>query len=293
LFSVANGFGIEVTRVNQVGGKAALTPVNRIDIDEVHDMFLQNDPLTGRTYMYIAAGLASGFYVYDVTDPTQPELLAEWDFTPQCDEDWYAHTVDVAIRNGRRYVTLPAELFDQGEQSEEDQAEGCGKILGNGDKVGPLWIVDATDFSKLGPADDAGDGDEEAIRRNSEAALVATWTNPAQRPGGNLLFSPHNQQIVGDKIYLSHYHGGVYVLDASAAFTGRKVRPRELGFIVPHGAETRPIYRATIPPLVIPFFSTFPPGRSDIWDMFFYKDHVLAADMYGGFYSLQYAGDRR
>ena len=292
LFSVANGLGVQVSRVTEGGGPLSLTPVKLIEIDEVHDTFVQNDPLTDRTYLYVAAGLASGFYVYDVTDPSQPELLAEWDLTPECEGDWYSHTIDVVTRDDRRYVTMPAELFVQGEQSAEDQADGCGKVFGNGDRVGPLWIVDATDLSELGPPDDGGEGDELAIKRNSREALVATWRNPAGRKGGNLLFSPHNQQVVGNRIYLSHYHGGVYVLDASAAFAGRHVRPGELGFIVPHGKGKRPLYEATIPPLVIPFFSTFPPGRSTIWDMVFYRRQILAADMYGGFYSLQYAGDR-
>ena len=287
LFSVANSFGIEVTRVDRVAGKPLLTPVNRIDIDEVHDMFLQDDPTTGRTYMYVAAGFDTGFLVYDVTDPAAPSLLAEWDITPQCAEDWYAHTIDVATRGGRRYVTLPAEGFEGGEQPAEDQAEGCGAVVGNGDRAVPMWIVDATDFAALGQP-----GDSEAVLgQKSRAALVATWANPADRAAGNLTFSPHNQQIVGDLIYLSGYHGGVYVLDASAAFSGLRERPREVGFIVPDGAETRPFYDAPIDPLVIPFFSTFTKGRSMIWDQVFYKGYSLAADMYGGVYSLRYDGE--
>ena len=286
LFSVANSFGIEITRVDRVGGKPVLTPVNRMDVDEVHDLFVQNDPRTGRSYLYVAAGFDTGFLVYDVTDPAAPRLLAEWDITPQCEEDWYAHTIDVATRNGRRYVTLPAEGFLGGEQSAEDQAQGCGGVVGNGDKAGPMWIVDATSFRALGQP-----GDSEAmLRSKSRAALVTTWRNPAGRAAGNLTFSPHNQQIVGNRIYLSSYHGGVYVLDASAAFAGQQVRPRELGFAVPHGSPTRPFYDAIIDPLVIPFFSTFTKGRSMIWDQVYYKGYSLAADMYGGFYSLQYTG---
>ena len=127
---------------------------------------------------------------------------------------------------------MPAEMILQldpgsgsglAEMSDDDKAEGCGYFVGNGDKPGPLWIVDATDFSKLGPANDKKSPEQafatdSALRKASEDALVATWTNPAGRAGGSLTFSPHNQQIVGDRIYLSHYHGGVYVLDASAAF---------------------------------------------------------------------------
>ena len=134
------------------------------------------------------------------------------------------------------------------EMSDDDKAEGCGYFVGNGDKPGPLWIVDATDFSKLGPANDKKSPEQAhatdaALRKASEDALVATWTNPAGRAGGSLTFSPHNQQIVGDKIYLSHYHGGVYVLDASAAFAGKRERPKELGFIVPARQADAPAAR--------------------------------------------------
>ena len=285
LFETANGFGVEVSRVEREPF-VRLEEVNRISIDEVHDMFLQDDPATGRTYMYIAAGFSSGFYVYDVTDPANEQLLGEWDVTPQCNEDWYSHTVDVVTRNGRRYVTMPAELFDNGEQPEEEQELGCGAVSGNGDKPGPLWIVDATDFSRLGQEGDSPD----ALRSKSEAALQATWTNASDAPGGNLGHSPHNQQVVGDRIFVSNYHAGVTVLDASGAFAGRRERPRELGFFVPAGEPTRPIYEAQAGPL-IPFISGFIQYRPLIWDMVFYRGRVLAADETGGFYSLRYVED--
>jgi hypothetical protein len=149
-----------------------------------------------------------------------------------------------------------------------------------------MWIVDATDFSQLGPAEDNGADNNAALKAASEAALVTTWVNPAGRAGGNLRFSPHNQQIVGNKIYLSNYHGGVYVLDATAAFQGQDVRPSEVGFYVPHGTPNRPLYQPTSEP-VIPFFSTFLGNRPTLWDAVFYKGYVLTADWHGGFYSFQ------
>jgi hypothetical protein len=293
--SVANGQGAHIAKVN---GPGILTPVTTIRMDELHDTFIQQDPILDKTLLYVAAGFDTGFYVYDVSDPASPQGLAEWDLTPECAEDWYSHTIDVTVRNGRRFVTLPAEAFDSfGEQTAADQAQGCGTLVGNGNLAGPMWIVDATDFSKLG-ALNARDSEaaEEAsdMKAKSEAALVATWSNAAGRAAGNLTFSPHNQQIVGDRIYLSGYHSGVTVLDASAAFRGEHVRPRELGVYVPHGAETRPIAEPiTGDALLIPFFTEFLPFRPNVWDMFWYKGHILAADMVGGFYSLQYDGDRQ
>jgi len=280
---------VDILRLERVAGVPRLTLANSIEIDEIHDTFIQRDELDGRTYLYVAAGFSSGFLAYDVTDPAAPVLKAEWDLTPRCAEDWYSHTIDVAVRNGRRFVTLPAELFNSaGPQSAEDQAAGCGKLAGNGDVAGPLWIVDATDFSKLGPASAVEADAEVPLAEASRRALVATWTNPAGRAGGNLTFSPHNQQIVGNRIYLSAYHAGIYVLDATEAFAGRSVRPAEVGLIVPSGAETRPIYEPDVDPR-IPFFSTFPPVRSEIWDTYVYEGVVYAADMRGGFYAISAA----
>ena len=311
VISNQNGVGIDIARVTRVGGLRVLTTVRQlgtinlaatIQNNEVHDTFIQNDPLDGRTYLYNAAGFATGFNVYDITDPAKIRQVAEWDPTPECDNDWYAHTIDVTHKEGRRYVTMPAEMLlmldrtspsGLSEQSEGAKRNGCGTFVGNGDKPGPLWIVDATDFSKLGPANDKKSpqqafATDEALKKASLDALVTTWTNPAARAGGSLTFSPHNQQIVGDKIYLSHYHGGVYVLDASAAFAGRRERPKEVGFIVPHDDRTRPLLgQPALTGLLGRFFTDFPLGRPEIWDMVHYKGHVLASDMTGGFYSMR------
>ena len=312
VISNQNGIGIDIAKVTKVAGKRILTTVRQlgtinlaatIQNNEVHDTFIQNDPLDGRTYLYNAAGFSTGFNVYDMTDPAKITQVAEWDPTPECENDWYAHTIDVTHKDGRRYVTMPAEMLlmidpqspsGLSEMSEGDKYNGCGTFVGNGDKPGPLWIVDATDFSKLGPANDKKSPEQAlatdaALKKASLDALVTTWTNPAGRAGGSLTFSPHNQQIVGDKIYLSHYHGGVYVLDASAAFAGRRERPKEVGFIVPHDDRTRPLLgQPTLTGLLGRFFTDFPLGRPEIWDMVHYKGHVLASDMTGGFYSLKY-----
>ena len=295
LFSIANGVGIDIAAVRRDGGTPYLEQVNTLLVSSWHDTFIENDPIDGRTYLYIAGGFETGFQVYDVTDPYEPVPKANWDLTPECYEDWYAHTIDVTYRGKRRYVTLPSEMFDQGEMAEEDQAAGCGNVVGNGDRVGPLWIIDASKWSDLAQIAYTGEGDSDppdVVAEKSKKTLVATWTNPAGRAGGNLIFSPHNQQIVGNRIYLSHYHGGVYVLDAKAAFSGKRKAPREVGFMVPNGSPGRPVFKRQIEPLS-PFFTEHLGWRPSIWDAYWYKGYVLAADMVGGFYSLQWAGDRK
>jgi hypothetical protein len=290
LFINQNGVGVQVARITRQGGVGKLTPVNVIRMDEVHDFFLQNDELDGRTYMYVAAGASSGFYVYDVTNPLEPELKAEWDLEPQCKENWYAHTIDVAVRNGRRYVTMPTEGFSFGTQSGQD--ESCGVYYGNGDRPGVMWIVDATDFSKLGPAD-SSDGNEPPnpeLAENSKKALVATWHNAANAASGNLKFSPHNNTIVGDRILLSQYHGGLVFLNASGAFAGRNERPYEDALVVPNAGK-RPVHQR--PQILLgPSISAFFQAPSSLWDVNYYKGYILAYDMHGGMYSYKYEPTR-
>jgi len=170
LFAVANGFGIEVMRVDRRIGRAVVVPVNRIDIDEVHDLFVQNDPTSGRTYLYVAAGFASGFYVYDVTDPTQEKLLGEWDLTPGCSEDWYSHTIDVATRGGRRYLTMPAELFRAGKQPDDERGDRVVELAG-GAHPGDGDRGDR----QQGEQDGAGAGRQQARPGGCGALATATW----------------------------------------------------------------------------------------------------------------------
>lgn len=282
--SVANSVG---ATINRVGPAGLLSPVGVIEMDELHDTFIQEDPTLKRTLLYVAGGFDTGFTVYDITAPSNPVALAEWDITPECANDWYAHTIAVTTVEGRRVVTMPVELIDFfGNQSAADKAEGCGNLQGNGDLAGPMFIVDATDFSKLGPADPVDSEAEETaggvMKQRSEATLITTWSNAAGRAGGELTFSPHNQQIVGDKIYLSGYHSGVTVLDAADAFRGKNVRPREMAFAVPSNPETRPITPEQ-PGLVLgQFFTSVIGYRPLVWDMAFANGYVLVPDMTGG-----------
>jgi hypothetical protein len=291
VFGIANsqgapGAGVDISKLDE--NRKVLTPTARIEIGEIHDTFIQDDPIDKKTYLYIAGGYSKGLLVYDVSDPASPKQVAAWNLTPECRRDWYSHTVDVAHRNGKRIVTMPAELFvSTTDQPAADQALGCGKVSGNGDQPGPLWIIDATDFSKLGQAGDTN----EQLKAKSEQALISTWINPSRRPAGNLTFSPHNQQIVGNRIYLSHYHGGVFVLDATEAFQGKAVRPRELGYIVPSGERSNDEARPAAGPQGPAGAAPRTRGRSSIWDMVFYKGHILAADQIGGFYSLHFRDD--
>ena len=267
VYLIQNGVGVEVARVESTPLGPRMVRVANIptpdttNITSTHDTFAQTDPTDGKDYLYMAGGFTYGFKVYDVSNPAVPTEVSTWDPTPQCANDWYAHTIDVTTVAGRRIVTMPAEQFDFGAQSDEDQAEGCGALQGNGDMPGTMFIVDATDFAA--------------------PKAITTWRSPTTQAAGPLTFSAHNQQIVGDKIFLSHYHGGVFVLDAAGAFAGRDERPREMGWAVPFDPQVRETLDS----------GTFSHSRGDYWDMVVYKGHVLAVDIKGGLYSLVYEGD--
>ena len=130
------------------------------------------------------------------------------------------------------------------------------------------------------------------MKKKSEATLITTWSNAAKRAGGRLVYSPHNQQIVGNHIYLSGYHSGVTVLDATEAFQGRNVRPKEIGVVVPPAPQTRPIHPGPrTASRFDQFFTSFIKYRPTIWDMQWHNGHVLAADMVGGFYAYALTDD--
>ncbi|HUR69087.1 MAG TPA: hypothetical protein VM370_07555 [Candidatus Thermoplasmatota archaeon] len=88
-------------------------------------------------------------------------------------------------------------------------------------------------------------------------------------------FSMHNFQLVGSTIYLAMYHGGVWVLDAS-----EPTHPVPVGYFLPsEGAST------SVP---VPIFSG---GGQSVWDVVVKDGVILATDITGGLYALQYAPD--
>ena len=278
LVSVANSIGLTIHEVLPTG---SIIPIHTIEIGETHDTFIQDDPITGRTLLYAAGGFSSGFYVWDITAPSAPVEIGEWDPTPECARDWYAHTIDVRVKDGKRVLTMPNELIDFfGEQDDEK----CGRFQGNGDYTGGMWFVDISDLGKLAKfgSDDTHEPDE-AIKAKSEPLLSSIYYNPALRAGGELTFSLHNQQIVGDKIYLSQYHGGVVVIDAKEALEGKNVRPKEVAIHVPNEGEGRPIPPdAGGPVFGYHFITGVIDYRPLVWDTFFVNGHVMIPDMTGG-----------
>lgn len=249
IFAVDNTKGLSVVRVDIIAGHAILTPVLDTTLyGEQHDLFLYDDPVDHKTYLYVAGGRREAVDIYDASDPANLELVGSWDANDAEAGNWYVHSVwTMRWTNGRRYTFVAPELF-----------QGWGNR-----SVGPVWVVDTTD--------------------HAAPFLAGTWKNPGNHWGRNLGFSPHNVWMDGGLMWLSHYHGGVWLLDWTAVLDGTATAPVALGYHVPHAGE-RPLPTAFRSRWITTFDAA--KERPSVWDVVADGPYAYASDMTGGFYVL-------
>lgn len=175
-----------------------LQAVNEGGVDQVatrrtiygHDMTVYVE--AGRTILYVAYAY-DGLRIVDITDPAATRELGHWvpDMTPGAPH--YVHSVKSYLRaDGRRITVLGSETFEER----------------NTNTPSPLWLLDTTDPSRIG--------------------LISTWVNPGLHGSDHLLFSLHYYELDGELLWVTHYHGGVWVLDISDP-----VRPSVKGTYMP------------------------------------------------------------
>lgn len=109
--------------------------------------------------------------------------------------------------------------------------------------------------------------------------LVGEWILPAdvQGTGGPYRFSPHNLDVDRGRIYIGHYHAGVWVIDISSP--ERAANPVTLGFYQPHRQ--------------VPFVPRTPMGADvpSVWAAVRHTDgNIYAIDVNTGLYVLDYTG---
>lgn len=182
-------------------------------------------------------GAQGGVYITDITDPTAPEVIS---FTPDGPElDSYHQVVPSDVLIGGRHYTISA-------------TETTGPPI-------RLTVLDTTD-----PV-------------NPE--IVGHWILPAdvQGTGGPYRFSPHNLDFDHGRVYLGHYHAGVWVLDLSSP--ERAANPVPLGYYQPHRQEA--------------FVPRTPMGADvpSVWAALRHTDgYIYAVDVNTGLYVLDYSG---
>lgn len=232
----ATGFGpgtpVFASRVGD-GGARSLVRAGTFDpASEPHDVAVFEDALAGKTLMAVANG-PDGVVIADLTDPAAPAVLGRWayDGTPR----FYAHTIRAGVVEGRRIVLV--------------SPEGGALGIGSGD-VARLWVLDATD-----PGD---------IR------VLGSWQNPGNHRSGSFTLSTHNFQWVEGRVYLAHYHGGVWVLRAET--------------LADLAAPTALAYR-------LPNAHTAGNSVPYVWDVVLSRGYTMALDGNGGLYVLHFACD--
>lgn len=113
--------------------------------------------------------------IADVSDPSRPQTIGEWTVPDAKEGTYYLHTAVASIIDGRRIVVVTSEDWE--------------------DHPSALWVLDASDLSFV--------------------ETLASWSAPGEHPADGLRYSMHNPRILGDKLVLSYYHGGVWGLDLS------------------------------------------------------------------------------
>lgn len=108
-----------------------------------HDSIVVDDPILGKPLLYAANG-GAGFVISDVSDPANPQQVAEWNI-PDRDDKYYIHTGAVSIIDGRRIAVVTSEDWMEYPSA--------------------LWVLDATDFGYVelltswsAPGEHAADG---------------------------------------------------------------------------------------------------------------------------------------
>ncbi len=140
-----------------------------------HDIFVEDDPVTGQTLLYVAFAY-EGLRIVDVSSPETPREIASW--VPGGEGNpWYVHTVVTTHIDDRRIIIIGSEVFEN-------------RHL---ELPSPVWIVDGTNLAN--PVE------------------LATWTNPADVGSQNILMSAHDFRVEGTTLHLTHYHAGYWALD--------------------------------------------------------------------------------
>jgi hypothetical protein len=199
-----------------------------------HDSFTQRHPVTGELLLYLSYW-DLGMFLVNIDDPANPRDVAQLqDFQPsQHANIHYARPAPELIDGVHVTITAPE--------------------LGPTDESGQYTLFDTTDPAnprRLGYWELPGD-------------IVITE---------GLNFSPHNFDIANGRLYLAHYHGGVWVVDIHDR--ALLDRPATLGYWQ-HAIEGGKRW----------------PLAPDFWSVFLRDGLLYASDKGAGLHVLRFALD--
>lgn len=184
-------------------------------------------------------GASGGVHITDITDPANPELISSVPNGPELSAYHIIVPSDVLIED-RHYIVSATEVTTD---------------------APPFWtVLDTTD-----PAD---------------PVIVSTWVTPFDEDlylPGAYRWATHNLDFDHGRIYLGHYHAGVWVIDVSSRANAEA--PVTLAYYQPHSA-----------PIALP---RTPTGTDipAVWGAVRHTDGlVYAGDANGGLFILRPTG---
>lgn len=222
-------------QLERIGAYSATgaTPQNPDEQVIVHDAVPATNPITNTTYLLVAYW-DLGVHIVDFTDPSNPTLVGTFqDFAPSAFENIHEVRAFPTLIDGKWVLVAEPEI-------------------GTADESGQLTFIDASD--------------------PESPTKLGYWTLPGDvsitEP---YLFSPHNFDLDDEgRIYLSHMHAGVWVIDVDDP--GTFAEPATVGAI----ELTDPTGTA--------------PGGPMTWAVEKHGDLLFASDTPTGLHVLEYTG---
>jgi len=205
-------------------------------------------------HLYVVQSLAfnAAFFITDVTDPANPVVVGAWQWNE------FTYTADVkTFKQGERwFLSLsmepdPSTLCGVAIVEVTDPANPAliGRFDGGNTDAPSQWCdTHTTEISRDANGDGAyiyvsaiGTGDLRVldIRDLAQVYEIGHYAHP-DRSGDTFV---HDTTIVGDKVYVAYWAGGLIVLDRQQIESGAQVEPlNPLDSIKPEGLQIHQAY---------------------------------------------------
>jgi hypothetical protein len=266
-----------------------LSIVNTLPVAGSHELWLQ--AVGSRVFLYTALpraelrgspdGVVPGnpdFRIYDVSDPRRPVQVGQWGIwanlgiKPTSDE--YVHSVITNPSATRAYLSYwefgtvildisnparPVFLARARDPNQVERPHAHSAALAAGGRI----LVETQEFGSFFRLSGTGYPRFYDLADEHNPKLISRFVLPRAETS-----TVHDPKVVGNRLFLSWYDHGVYVLDIS-----RPKSPRELGHLVP-GAGANPA-------------NPYCPYCTFVWGVFPHRDYFVASDMNSGLWVLK------
>jgi hypothetical protein len=266
-----------------------LSIVSTLPVNGSHELWLQ--AVGDRAYLYTALPRAElqgspdgtipgnpDFRIYDVSDPRNPRQIGQWGIWANLGikPAWnqFVHSVITNRSATRAYLsywefgtvildisnpTAPVFLARARDPQQTEAPHAHSAALAAGGKI----LVETQEFGRFFGFHGTGYPRFYDLTNERQPKPISIFVPP-----GTETSTAHDPKVVGNRLYVSWYDEGVYVLDV------RFPRfPRAVGHLVPGAGDNSA--------------NPFCPNCTFVWGIFPYKDYFLASDMNTGLWVLK------